>query len=454
MRNRLLTAVTTLCTLAVIVPGASAKEITVKGWNKAPGPRSFDTLKVSTFGPASAKTVLVLIPGTLGGRGNFALVGKELAAKVPGLQVWSMDRRSNKLEDTSAFEAVLKGTKTPKEALDYYVGWLTDPTITPHYQPPDVSTLSFAADWGMEVQMEDARRLVLAAKAKGKRVILGGHSLGASATVAYASWDFAGRPGYKDLDGLMLIDGGLKRSFGGDDTAIADLDGKLAAIQKAPFSDLLQLGIPWTTGVLAELGAVAALKDPKSPSIAQAFPLLPAALKAPGAATNEGQFGYAFDASTSPAALSLIQVRAGALGADGNWVDGEVTPIQNLAQVFGREPGNSVEWFFPTRLSLDTQAASPLSMTADAKKLGLRLKYGSALNLPIYAIQTSLTKGGVLAGAKRLIADSKIQRLPAKDRVLVNAEKTNSHLDPITAAPKTSAFLKTSIPWLKRLVKR
>ena len=150
----------------------------------------------------------------------------------------------------------------------------------------------------------------------------------------------------------------------------------------------------------------------------------------------------------------MIQVRAGALGADGNWVDGEVTPIQNLAQVFGREPGNSVEWFFPTRLSLDTQAASPLSMTADAKKLGLRLKYGSALNLPIYAIQTSLTKGGVLAGAKRLIADSKIQRLPAKDRVLVNAEKTNSHLDPITAAPKTSAFLKTSIPWLKRLVKR
>jgi pimeloyl-ACP methyl ester carboxylesterase len=57
------------------------------------------------------------------------------------------------------------------------------------------------------------RRVVLSAKRQGKRVILGGHSLGASLTVAYASWDFAGHPGYEDLGGLVLIDGGLLGSF-------------------------------------------------------------------------------------------------------------------------------------------------------------------------------------------------------------------------------------------------
>ena len=40
---------------------------------------------------------------------------------------------------------------------------------------------------------------------------LGGHSAGASTAVAYAAWDFAGRPGFRDLSGLVLIDGGLRR---------------------------------------------------------------------------------------------------------------------------------------------------------------------------------------------------------------------------------------------------
>ena len=31
--------------------------------------------------------------------------------------------------------------------------------------------------------------------------------------VAYAAWDFGGHPGYRDLNGLVLIDGGLLGSF-------------------------------------------------------------------------------------------------------------------------------------------------------------------------------------------------------------------------------------------------
>ena len=67
-----------------------------------------------------------------------------------------------------------------------------------------------------------------AAAKGGREVILGGHSLGASLTAAYAAWDFNGKPGYKDVDGLVLIDGGLLGSFDAYDLAqaqqqIADL---------------------------------------------------------------------------------------------------------------------------------------------------------------------------------------------------------------------------------------
>src|ERR1700712_2792477 len=105
--------------------------------------------------------------------------------------------------------------------FDYYAGWIADPSITPHYQPPDPPHLRFAADWGLRVQLEDVRAVVKKARAAGKRVILGGHSLGASVAVAYASWDFDGHAGYRDLAGVVLIDGGLRGSFASADLAQA-----------------------------------------------------------------------------------------------------------------------------------------------------------------------------------------------------------------------------------------
>lgn len=443
-----------VCGIAVWpAPAAQAGERTVSGWTKAPGPRSFDRLPVTVTGPASAKTALVLIPGTGGGRGNFALLGGELPKRVPGLQVWAMDRRSERLEDTSVFRDTLAGRATLQQMLDYYVGWLAGANVSPRYQPPDASKLGYAADWGLRVLMEDTRRVVLAAKRRGMRVVLGGHSLGASATLAYAGWDFGGRAGYRDLDGMMLLDGGLRRSFA-ETTSVADVRKRLAKLREQPFLDLLGLGIPWAAGVLAEAGAIAARLDPSGPSILQNFPLLPPSFKAPVPATNAGQLGYVFDASTGPKALELIHVRAGSLAPDGSWTDGETTPIANLAATFGREPGNGVEWFYPARLNLDVDAASPMRETAAAKLLGVRIRHAKQIGLPIYAIQTSLTDGRVLAGVRRSIADSRMRRLPAKLRILVDASATDSHLDPLTAGAGSSRFLKTGVPWLKRVVAR
>jgi pimeloyl-ACP methyl ester carboxylesterase len=129
--------------------------------------------------------------------------------------------------------------------------------------------------------------VVLSAKRQGERVILGGHSLGASLTVAYASWDFDGHPGYEDLDGLVLIDGGLLGSFSTPDLAATKKAIK-ALDANGPFVDLLGLKLPWAAGVFGEAGGVATLKEPTAPAIAQAFPLLPAQFKPPIPATNRG----------------------------------------------------------------------------------------------------------------------------------------------------------------------
>ena len=128
--------------------------------------------------------------------------------------------------------------------------------------------------------------------------------------------------------------------------------------------DLLGLGLPWAAGVLAETAAIAALKDPTAPSLGQAFAAPAGAVQAAVPATNRGPFGYAFDATTSPNALALIQLRMGTLGADGDWVDGEVTPIARGWR-FRPGAGQRDRVVLPDkRLTLDVDAASPLTRNA------------------------------------------------------------------------------------------
>ena len=122
-------------------------------------------------------------------------------------------------------------------------------------------------------------------------------------------------------------------------------------------------------------------------------------------------------------------------------------PIQNVAKLFGRSPVDAIECYFPNRLSLDIDGASALGRNAVTNYLHLRAWHKRTIHVPLYAIQTSLSHGRVLRGARRLVAAS---RIPAKRVKLVNASATDSHLDPLTAAPAKSRFLETVIPWLKR----
>ena len=179
----------------------------------------------------------------------------------------------------------------------------------------------------MAMALSDARAVVRRARNHGRRqVALGGHSLGASLAVAYAAWDFHGRPGFKDLEGVVLIDGGLLGSFDGYD--LAQAQKAIAELQTAdPFLDLLGVGLPEAAGHLRRgrrplrgEGPDRLGDDPAGvirscpPQFNPAFPV-----------TNRALLGYAFDRDTSPAELGLLHVNGGGLAPWGDprdWVDG------------------------------------------------------------------------------------------------------------------------------------
>lgn len=184
----------------------------------------------------------------------------------------------------------------------------------------------------------------------------------------------------------------------------------------------------------------------------QASPLIPASLQPPLDVTNEAFLGYVFDKTTSPDSFASLRIRAGRLADSGDprpWADGEITAIQRMARAFSREPANATEWFYPNRMILDTAAANALRPTKAGDLLGLRLLHTRTIDVPLYAIQTDLTGGGVLAGAREVIKRSRIRRSR-----LINASKGMSHLDPVLAGPETNRFTKSVIPFLERIRRR
>jgi hypothetical protein len=425
---RLALGLAVLLALALAGPAAAVDRYVPMKVPAGPGPAEYDRVFVQQLGPKGAGRVLVLVPGTNGGAGGIVPVARDIVRRVPGLQVWIVDRRQQAFEDTSVF-----ATGDPQRAQDYYLGF--------RYRRVAGADARFVADWGLKLQLADLRSVVRRAGAGGREVLLGGHSAGASTAVAYAAWDFAGRPGFRDLDGLVLIDGGLLGSFRSANLSRAR--SELADIRSGNvFLDLLGTGLPEINGIFAQVGALWASKRPDEPSVLQDYAPLPEILKPPVPVTN------AFDASTSPDALALIHIRAGRLAGSGDpraWVDGELTPIQRHARAYAADRPNATEWYYPRRLLLDFDAASSLRQTPAARFLGLRLRHGREIDVPVYAYSTDLTKGRVARGARRLAAISQVPSVRVVD------DRNASHLDPLSAAPRTNRFLKTVVPFLKRV---
>jgi len=302
-------------------------------------------------------TILVLMPGTWAGAmslNNYAVDLLRLAKQsgVKGFQVWLIDRRSEQLEDHTGILwanqnlSKLKTDEILQGISDYY-----KPGFSPgeegkillgrKFTPLDHNAVRFLANFGGDTTIRDWRAVVLAAaravgdqviekpgeepvivKKPGKKVLIGGHSLGGSLTVMYAAYDFDRRPGKEilgmnDVDGLVLLEGG---GFPKKETTVIDADSYLNS-QKKRFTtgkvyfDMNMMGIQYAPSTMLSLDLSGWAAD-NARGQESVFPQYarPKQVQLPHI-TNEAMLGFAIDddLATFFIARASIGYPAGAL---------------------------------------------------------------------------------------------------------------------------------------------
>jgi hypothetical protein len=442
--------------VTAVGPAAAApvaeRQFTLKG-APAPGPARLDRVFVRAYGPQGADTVLILTPGSPGGQGNFAALAPALVDRVAGLQVWSLDRRANALEDVFGF------TGTPDEALGYYL--LGQPLSGRTFAPVSAEQAPYIRRWGAKVAIDDLHRVVRAARKGGKRkVILGGHSAGAVTVPTYAAWDFGGRGGFEDLAGLVQIDGGQFGAFAkySRNTPYADQwrtaaearAGVAKADKVSPFGIAgAPLPVPlWTIGVLPELACAYATATPQAASTLQsAIPeaLRPLAGVPAFPVTDEALFGSLLTGGK----IDILDMRAGSLAATGDprpWVNGPESTVPRICSTFTQEPGNGLEWYYPAMLDHELlQALTRLQPTPATRELGLRPLHLAEIDIPLYVFETGLTDGGVLASSRRFLRHTQVPRH------VFASDQDMGHFDPLEDVPEHNRFIQTVVPFLRSI---
>ncbi len=380
-------------------PSHRALAVTWMSGFDSPGtPAKYNKVGVIKVGPVTAKNVLVLEPGTSAGAAYFVPLAKWIVSKSSGWQVWSVERRENLLEDQSEINHFKQGKATPTQVYNYYLGYLKDPSVTNHFQTIPTASVEFAKQWGMNVAVEDLHRVITAARSRGGKVVLGGHSLGGSVVTAYATWDFNGSAGADGLAGLVYIDGGSTPTAVSAQQATQTLQA-LQAPAASPWLAFGGITAPFA-GIFSATGSVSALLAPNEPSLGQSSGLLPADIVPPVKVTNAGQYGYALNAATSPPSLLAAQAHLGTGLADAGPVHGwngtgALTPLDRFATMFSGYPmqnTDGTEWYFPQRLTDDTGAVANGNANPAQAVLDVHATMGHQLpkSLLIYAFGARL----------------------------------------------------------------
>jgi len=388
------------------------------------------------IGPAEASHVVILLSGLAEGAAMLLPVARYISGAVPDTQVWAVERREQNLADFSEF-----GTAA---ALEYY--------LNGHYRHETPQAAAYARHWGLATSLSDLRIVVGAARGvAGRRVFLGGHSWGATTALAYAAWDFDGHPGYWDLAGLILIDGGVHDSFAGEGfkfrLTVGDTEKMLARINggdifTADIAGLWRLpGRPEQVPLFYQLAAQCAVSDPHGPSKLQN--LLPQVMQPAVSVSNSALLGWLID---THAPLADFQAHSGHLddrtvGAH-DWISDGPASIDVIAAAFAGDRPAGLEWYWPRRMSLDLEAIDPFVASAVTKGLGLSLEHASDIDIPLYAFATGITHGSAISAAKWVVANSKI---PEATYV---TDESMSHLDPLFDAPPDNKFLQTVTSFL------
>src|SRR4051795_138838 len=154
-------SVALLTTASPALATSPARFERIAGVRAPAGPVKYDKVGILKVGRASARNVLVLNPGTSASAAYFAPLARAIVARAPGWQVWAVERRENLLEDQTVLNRVKAGTATAIDAYNYYLGWLKDPSISPHVRLIGDAEVGFARQWGMSTEIQDLRRVVL-----------------------------------------------------------------------------------------------------------------------------------------------------------------------------------------------------------------------------------------------------------------------------------------------------
>ena len=340
------------------------------------------------------ETVLVLMPGLFAGASGLDILARQLVASAEATEVWVIDRRANALEDRSAMLTALE-QRDPQIAYDYYV---TNAETDEGFQPIPPEELGFLAFWGLEVHLRDLHAVVTQAEATAERVILGGHSLGASIVSFYSSFDFADGgtpdPGYAHIDGLVLLDGALGRTGGfaweQDSLRVfgTELIASVPELEAGRADPYLTGGFDPLSAAQSEVNALLAALAPDDLSPGEFVDYL-ATNRAAFGISGDDQYGFStvFSVSMGQAVDAEFGGNLPAVLVDGGtgvysrtvtgvaegatqvrWERGdpmrEVTNPDMYARSKSLRTTNSSEWYFPLRLGLDM--ITPSVTLADA----------------------------------------------------------------------------------------
>jgi pimeloyl-ACP methyl ester carboxylesterase len=506
----------------VIEPGIHREVILVEGPQPAPNPATGGETPPEASGvhvvryrvdtgkekPKAARAVLVLVPGFLGGAGSFDSLARAIVRRSTSeapLEAWAIDRRSNLLEDRTGIDAALGARDANLLTGYYFEGLEVNGKTFPGFKKQ--SDVDFESEWGMASTIADLRAVLakLPAEQRRARVVLVGHSLGATIAAQYAAWDFEGTPGHEELAALALIDG------------VTGDEGKSLTIAQEQYE---------TSGVPSAMGALPSLSQLRAGTRYFAFPLLEATLFPVGLGTamraswnpdvlekdvprarafqtiflmdrlprftNRAAFGLAFDAASCPVSIAAVnagQATGGALteasspfgggtvlkptelSATYQWLEydavepKEITSLNDFALAWMRPGADFGEWYFPSRLLLDVGLGSSLVLEPNewpVTTYGLRAVHGRSIGVPVLAEASGILEADVTKYEKlRALLPPVSEGRPAAGASRTSSEGFQalshpafSHIDPIAgtdlAGSEAAAWFDALVDFARR----
>ena len=308
-------------------------------------------------GPREARkaaAVFVTMPGIFAGAGSLDIFARNMvrtaAADGRHVEVWTLDRRSNCLEDHYGVDQG-KRRRDYRLAMSYYYhgAAINGRRFGGFKSEQDAEFLKAV---GLEQTMRDEYYVInrgMRHWLRKKKVFCGGHSLGGPLTTAFAGWDFDGNPkskrdaGYNQCAGFFALDtrlnggtsgGGSGSGGGGSDSSVGLADFFAAASAGSPYVN----APPFTPETIqaVPLTALAAFIQPRAKS--DVINLLPndanfqvtlrtlfsrnaenAATQMPSIrdfrTTNEVALGATFDDNSSPVTILRTSLGTFAGGA-------------------------------------------------------------------------------------------------------------------------------------------